>query len=138
MGIWKCTRIYGEFTMRIDEKIDIYLNEEMKIRFWNMLIDLLNKKWGSKKHRELTMMLRQDKVSGNHSVSMVNTSHELPKALVDIVKKLSLGKDEIINEKNRRIVLTDENWKKVYKAAKQANESIVEGWMKHGNVREVL
>jgi len=115
--------------MDLLKKIDMILFEEMKIRFWNMLIDEINQKFGSRLSKELSMMLRQDKQTGQHFIMMVNTFHEFPKAFLEIVKKaVKAGEmpqykekyNFYIDEKNRKITLSDENWKKVYRAVKMA------------------
>lgn len=88
------------------------LNEELGNKFWNMLIDVVNRAWGDGK----SMMLRQRK-DGRHHIQMVNTFHELPKEFVKAAKSI---KDSEIDESKRLIILPEDGWKKIYAIAKKS------------------
>ena len=105
------------------------LHEELGRKFWNQLIQMINKKFGSGQDNRLAMMLRQDKETYYHQVMMVNTFHEFPKAFVDLVKqnmetgtrkgeRLITG--QTIDLKGRVIRMNDDNWKRVFRAVKKA------------------
>lgn len=88
-----------------------YINEELKQKFWNQLIDKINRKYPG---RPMMLRLLEDPRLGNmHTVLTINTFNDLPNDFQKFIKSLKLSDIEWMN--SNQVVLLDDNWKKIYK-----------------------